>query len=68
MKGLKKFKEEATQILGNAQFAVHKWESNVTALESENMPNPGKILGHIWDKREDTLIIPVFQNIAKKLH
>ena len=59
VKGLKKFKEEATQILENAQFPVHKWESNVTALESENMPNPGKILGHIWDKREDTLIIQV---------
>ena len=59
VEGLKKFKEEATQILGNAKFPVHKWELNVTDLESENMPNPGKILGHIWDKREDTLIIQV---------
>ena len=24
-------------------------------LESENMGNPSKILGHIWDKRENTL-------------
>ena len=31
----------------------------LTSLESENMPNPGKILGHIWDKREDKLIIQV---------
>ena len=36
---------------------MHKWESNVAPLESKNMPNPGKILGHNWDKREDTLEI-----------
>ena len=41
VKDLEKFKEEATQILGNAQFPVQKWESNVTALESDNMPNTG---------------------------
>ena len=28
-------------------------------LESENMGNPSKILGHIWDKREDTLQVPI---------
>ena len=56
---LGKFKEEATQILANAKFPVHKWESNFIELESENMPNPGKILGHNWDKREDTLVIQV---------
>ena len=44
VKDLEKFKEEATQILGNAQFPVQKWESNVTALESDNMPTTGKIL------------------------
>ena len=59
VEGLKTFKEEATQILRNATFPVHKWESNVTSLESENMPTPGKILGHIRDKREDTLVIQV---------
>ena len=47
VEGLRKFKEEATQILGNAQFPAHKWTSNVAALESENMPNQGKILGRI---------------------
>lgn len=56
---LEKFKKEATEILENAKFPVHKWESNVNALESENMQNPGKILGHTWDKREDTLVIQV---------
>ena len=56
---MEKFKEEATQILGDAKFPVNKWESNVITLESENMPNPGKILGHSWDKREDTLVIQV---------
>ena len=47
---LGKFKEEATQILANAKFPVHKWESNFVELESENMPNPGKILGHNWTR------------------
>ena len=51
---MSKFKSEATEILGRALFPVHKWESNILELESENMPNPGKILGHLWDKREDT--------------
>ena len=23
------------------------------------MPNPGKILGHLWDKREDTLELQI---------
>ena len=23
------------------------------------MENPSKILGHIWDKQEDTLLVPV---------
>lgn len=56
IESLQKFKEEAPEILGDAKFQVHKWEANVIALESENMPNPGKILGHSWDKREDTLV------------
>ena len=56
VEGLKKFKEEATQILGNAKFPDHEWESSVTGLENENMPNPGKILGHSWNKKEDTFV------------
>ena len=55
---LVKFKKESTEILENAKFPVHKWESNVGSLESENMPNPSKILGHIWNKEEDTLEFP----------
>ena len=56
---MSKFKSEATEILGSAKFPVHKWESNILELESENMPNPGKILGHLWDKREDTLELQI---------
>ena len=48
-----KFKSEATELLESAEFSVHKWESNILELESENMPSPGKVLGHLWDKRED---------------
>ena len=56
---MSKFKSEATEMLGSAKFPVHKWESNILELESENMPNPGKILGHLWDKREDTLELQI---------
>lgn len=52
---LRKFKEESSIILEDAHFPIHKWESNIECLEDENMPNPSKILGHVWDKQEDTL-------------
>ncbi|XP_015747779.1 PREDICTED: uncharacterized protein LOC107327543 [Acropora digitifera] len=58
---LKQFKKEATEILEKARFPVHKWESNLPELESDDMTNPGKILGHNWDKRKDTLELPVQQ-------
>ena len=52
---LMRFKEESTAILESARLPVHKWESNVKFLESEGMPNPSKILGHAWNKDNDTL-------------
>ena len=52
---LENFKREATIILEDARFPVHKWESNVEELDNE--ANPSKILGHKWDKRDDTLEI-----------
>ena len=54
---LSKFKHEATQIMEDGKFPVHKWESNVQSLESENMPNPGKILSLTWYKQDDVLEI-----------
>ena len=56
---IRQFKNEATEILENAKFPVHKWKSNILELKSENMPNPGKILGHLWDKRKDTLELQI---------
>ena len=56
---LKKFKSESQVILASANFPIHKWESNIESLEDKDMPNPSKILGHVWDKREDTLEIQV---------
>ena len=44
---VEKFKTQATGTLEYGKFTVHKWESNVEKLESENMGNPSKILGHI---------------------
>ena len=52
---LEKFKREATNILASAKFPVHKWESDVECLESEDSTNPSKILGTKWDKRDDML-------------
>ena len=56
---LEKFKKESEVVLESAKLPIHKWESNIGTLEDENMPNPSKILGHVWDKREDTLEIQV---------
>ena len=58
---LKQFEKAATEILEKARFPVHKWESNLPELESDDMANFGKILGHNWDKRKDTLELPVQQ-------
>ena len=52
---MERFKSEATQILEQARFPVHKWESNHRELESDGMTNPSKILGLNWDKENDTL-------------
>ena len=56
---LAKFKEEASDILESGKFPVHKWESNVEWLESNDMENPTKLLGHVWDKREESLEVTV---------
>ena len=56
---LEKFRTQATDILEDGKFTIHKWESNLEKLDSENMGNPSKILGHIWDKRKDTLQVPI---------
>jgi hypothetical protein len=56
---LEKFKRETELIFESAKFPIHKWESNVVTLEDENMQNPSKILGHVWNKQEDTLEIQV---------
>ena len=52
---LEKFKREATSILESAKFPVHNWESDVECLESEDSTNPSKILGTVWDKKDDML-------------
>ena len=64
---LQTFKTEATEIMESAKFPVHKWESNIRELESDNMQNPSKILGLRWDKKEDTIEIqfPTFQGDKK---
>ena len=61
---MRKFKEETTYILEDAKFKEHKWGSNIKELEDQNMPNPSKILGQVWDKEDDTLEIkiPPFSN------
>ena len=55
MEELNKFKQETTKILEEGRFPVHKWESNIPALDDED--NPSKLLRLAWDKREDVLEI-----------
>ena len=44
---LETFKGEATSVLESAKFPVHKWESDVECLESEDSTIPSKILGTV---------------------
>eukprot|EP00795_Rhopilema_esculentum_P000677 gene677-biopygen7196 len=62
---LQKFKQQSTAILEDAKFPVHKWESNLAELESEEMKNPSTILGLSWDKREYILEIEINKNAEK---
>ena len=39
----------------------------MVSLESANMPNPRKILGHVWNKTEDTLKVQLQDNDDGKL-
>ena len=55
LEGMERFKSEATQVLEEARFPVHKWQSNLRELESGGMTNPSKILGLSWDKQNDRL-------------
>ena len=57
---LSRFKEEATETLETANFPVHKGKSDVQELDEE--PNPSKIIGLMWDKKQDTLEIQVKMN------
>ena len=52
---------KAIEILESGMFSMHKWESNVKLLESKGTPNPSKILGLTWDKREDELMIEILR-------
>ncbi len=45
VRSLEKLKKEATQILADANVSVWERESNLIALESDNVPNREKILG-----------------------
>ena len=57
---LSRFKEEAIEILKTAKFPLHKGNSDVQELDEE--PNPSKIIGLMWDKKQDTLEIQVKMN------
>ena len=71
IKDLEIFKSEAEIIMKQGGFALHKWHSNVTSLESISNGNVndsdcklspasrtnGRILGVPWNKERDTLRI-----------
>eukprot|EP00794_Sanderia_malayensis_P017860 gene17860-19641_t len=65
---LEKFKVESTEIMNKGGFTLHKWHSNVNALETGPVQNKEqilnqedsqntttKILGIPWNKTEDTV-------------
>ena len=61
---LARFKEEATQIMQEGGFSLHKWHSNVPALEgvpqhkeSDREDHTTRILGTQWDKLTDTVSV-----------
>ena len=71
IKDLETFKTEAEIIMKQGRFALHKWHSNITSLESisneivnngDGKLSPasrtnGRILGVSWNKERDTLRI-----------
>ena len=67
-------KEQAKEILNEESFVLHKWHINVAELESDNVvdgestytkqtlgtkPLKTKLLGLEWNKKRDTLSVPV---------
>ena len=56
---LEKFKIAAKDNLERGEFAIHKWESDIKELVSERLKNPSKILGHRWDKENDSIDIQI---------
>ena len=66
IKSLQRFKVEATRIMVESGFTLHKWHSNVRALESDEVHEElkemsvkvnynTKVLGISWKKSTDTL-------------
>ena len=68
---VRKLKESAVAVFGEAQFELHKWHSNEPELEASGEPKDGKqsqsnlgvkpgetkILGLPWNKTEDTIAL-----------
>ena len=70
---VRKLKETAVAMFGEAQFELHKWHSNEPELEASGEPEDGKrsyakeqlgvkpgetkMLGLPWDKTEDTIAV-----------
>ena len=77
--GLKKFKHEASTILQDAGFELHKWHSNIRMLEDNNnemsetyakqttktRSEETKILGIPWNKNDDTISVDFSSCIEK---
>ena len=56
-KDVHNFREEASQLLQNGGFELHKWHSNVPECDSENGDPQTKVLGITWHKQNDTLSV-----------
>ncbi|CAB4040644.1 Hypothetical predicted protein, partial [Paramuricea clavata] len=51
---LQKFKLEASEVLENAKSPIHKWESNLPELESEDVADPKDTLQSLLDDQPVT--------------
>ena len=67
-----KIKGDSVKLFQRGGFKLHEWHSNEQALETKESvnekktkPKETKILGLLWDNREDSFIIQV-PNVNKK--
>lgn len=72
---LKRLRNELVSLMGTHNFSLHKWRTNCTQLDLEGSKcestnfdinsdgNPDKVLGALWNTKEDFLGVSVPENV-----